>query len=158
MESKIPITKQGFENIKSELHNLLTKERPAIQKAIAEARAHGDLRENAEYHAAKEKQSFIEGRIQEINGRMANFQVVDPSQSRNEQVTFGATVTLSYVDTDDILCYQIVGPDEADIKANRISYLSPIAKALIGKRQGDVVKVQIPKGLIEVEISEVEYR
>jgi transcription elongation factor GreA len=158
MESKIPITKQGFENIKSELQQLMTKDRPAIKKAIAEARAHGDLRENAEYHAAKEKQSFIEGRIQEINGRMANFQVVDPSLSRSELIAFGATVTLSYVDTEDVLCYQIVGPDEADIKANRISYLSPIARALIGKRPGDVVKVQIPKGMIEVEISEMEYR
>jgi len=158
MESKIPITKQGFESIKSELQKLMTRERPAIQRAIAEARAHGDLRENAEYHAAKEKQSFIEGRIQEINGRMANFQVVDPSQNQSDLVAFGATVTLSYVDTDDVLCYQIVGPDEADIKANRISYLSPIARALIGKRSGDVVKVQIPKGMIEVEISEVEYR
>jgi len=158
MEGKIPITVQGFENIKAELHQLMTKERPAIQKAIAEARAHGDLRENAEYHAAKEKQSFIEGRIQEINGRMANFQVVDPSQSHSETIAFGATVTLTNMDTDDTLCYQIVGPDEADIKVNRISYLSPIARALIGKREGDVVKVQIPKGLIEVEVSEVAYR
>lgn len=158
MEGKIPITKPGLDNLKAELQQLMTKERPSIKKAIAEARAHGDLRENAEYHAAKEKQSFIEGRIQEINARMANFQVVDPSQNRTDQVAFGATVTLSYVDTEEALCYQIVGPDEADIKANRISYMSPIAKALIGKRQGDVVKVQIPKGLIEVEISEVEYR
>jgi transcription elongation factor GreA len=158
MEGKIPITVQGFENIKAELHQLMTKERPAIQKAIAEARAHGDLRENAEYHAAKEKQSFIEGRIQEINGRMANFQVVDPSQSRSDSIAFGATVTLSNVDTEEMLCYQIVGPDEADIKVNRISYLSPIARALIGKRAGEVVKVQIPKGLIEVEVSEVAYR
>ena len=158
MEAKIPITKQGLESLKSELQQLMSKERPSIQKAIAEARAHGDLRENAEYHAAKERQSFIEGRIQEINARMANLHVVDPSTNRTDVVAFGATVTLSYVDTEQALCYQIVGPDEADIKANRISYLSPIARALIGKRPGDVVKVQIPKGLIEVEIGEVAYR
>lgn len=158
MEGKIPITKVGLEQLKSELQQLVSKERPSIKKAIAEARAHGDLKENAEYHAAKEKQSFIEGRIQEINARMSNLQVVDPSQNRTDVVAFGATVTMSYVDTEQALCYQIVGPDEADIKANRISYLSPIARALIGKRSGDVVKVQIPKGLIEVEISEVAYR
>jgi transcription elongation factor GreA len=158
MEGKIPITKQGFENIKSELQQLITRERPAIQKAIAEARAHGDLRENAEYHAAKERQSFIEGRIQEINGRMASFHVVDPASNHSDIVAFGATVTLSYVDTEETLRYQIVGPDEADIKANKISYLSPIARALIGKRPGDTVKVQIPKGLVEVEISDVAYR
>ncbi len=158
MEGKIPITKQGLENLKTELQQLMGKERPSIKKAIAEARAHGDLRENAEYHAATERQSFIEGRIQEINARMANLQVVDPSQNRSDVVAFGAMVTLSYVDTEEALCYQIVGPDEADIKANRISYLSPIARALIGKRSGDVVRVQIPKGLIEVEISEVAYR
>src|SRR5579863_3725784 len=134
MESRIPITRRGFESLKAELHNLMSKELPAIQKAIAEARAHGDLRENAEYHAAKEKQSFIEGRIQEINGRMANLQVVDPAQSRSDLIAFGATVTVAFTETDETLQYQIVGPDEADIKANRISYLSPIAKALIGKR------------------------
>jgi transcription elongation factor GreA len=157
MESRIPITRRGFEALKAELHTLMSKERPAIQKAIAEARAHGDLRENAEYHAAKEKQSFIEGRIQEINGRMANLQVVEPSHGKAETITFGATVALAYVETDETLKYQIVGPDEADIKANRISYLSPIAKALIGKRSGDIVKVHVPKGDVEVEISSVKY-
>jgi transcription elongation factor GreA len=157
MESRIPITRRGFESLKAELHNLMSKERPAIQKAIAEARAHGDLRENAEYHAAKEKQSFIEGRIQEINGRMANLQVVDPAQSRSDLIAFGATVTVAFTETDETLQYQIVGPDEADIKANRISYLSPIAKALIGKRSGDVVTVHVPKGQVEVEISSIRY-
>jgi transcription elongation factor GreA len=157
MESRIPITRRGFELLKLELHTLMSKERPAIQKAIAEARAHGDLRENAEYHAAKEKQSFIEGRIQEINGRMANLQVVDPGQSRTDSIAFGATVTLAYVDTEEQLHYQIVGPDEADIKANRISYLSPIARALIGKKSGEVVTVRVPKGEVEVEINSIHY-
>jgi transcription elongation factor GreA len=158
MDGKIPITKQGLEVLKGELNQLLSRERPAIQKAIAEARAHGDLRENAEYHAAKERQSFIEGRIQEINAKMANFHVVELGQKQSDVITFGAMVTLSYMDTAETLCYQIVGPDEADIKANRISYQSPIARALIGRKPGDVVKVQIPKGMIEVEISGVEYR
>jgi transcription elongation factor GreA len=157
MESRIPITRRGFESLKAELQTLMSKERPAIQKAIAEARAHGDLRENAEYHAAKEKQSFIEGRIQEINGRMANLQVVEPGQSRTDSIAFGATVTLAYVDSVETLNYQIVGPDEADIKANRISYLSPIARALIGKKSGEVVTVRVPKGEVEVEINSIRY-
>jgi len=157
MESRIPITRRGFEALKSELQTLLTRERPAIQKAIAEARAHGDLSENAEYHAAKEKQSFIEGRIQAINARMPKLHVVEPAQSRSDTITFGATVTLAFVDTEEALRYQIVGPDEADIKASRISYLSPIAKALIGKRSGDVVTVRVPKGDVEVEIASIEY-
>jgi len=158
MDGKIPITKQGLENLKEELNTLLGRERPAIQKAIAEARAHGDLRENAEYHAAKERQSFIEGRIQEINAKMANFHVVELGQKQSDVVAFGAIVTLSNLETEETLCYQIVGPDEADIKANRISYQSPIARALIGRRHGDVVKVVIPRGSVEVEISGVEYR
>jgi transcription elongation factor GreA len=157
MESRIPITKRGFDALKSELQTLLTKERPAIQRAIAEARAHGDLRENAEYHAAKEKQSFIEGRIQEINAKMPALQVVEPSQNRMDSIAFGATVTLAFVETEETLHYQIVGPDEADIKANRISYLSPVARALIGKRSGEVVMVRVPKGEVEVEISAIRY-
>ena len=157
MESRIPITRRGFEALKIELQNLMSRERPAIKKAIAEARAHGDLRENAEYHAAKEKQSFIEGRIQEINARLAALHVVDPEQSRSESITFGATVVLEYVESEETLRYQIVGPDEADIKANRISYQSPIAQALIGRRSGDVVKVRAPKGDVEVEIGIILY-
>ena len=157
MEGRIPITRRGFEALKIELQNLMSKDRPAIKKAIAEARAHGDLRENAEYHAAKEKQSFIEGRIQEINGKMPNLHVVDPEQSRSEAIAFGATVMLVLVETDEKLRYQIVGPDEADIKANRISYLSPIARALIGKRTGEVVMVRVPKGEVEVEIGTIRY-
>jgi transcription elongation factor GreA len=144
--------------IKSELQQLMTVERPGIQKAIAEARAHGDLRENAEFHAAKERQSFIEGRIQEINGRMAYLYVVDPTDSKSDSIAFGATVTIENLDTEESYRYQIVGPDEADMQANRISFQSPIAKALIGGKVGDVVTVLIPKGKIEVEITEVLYR
>jgi transcription elongation factor GreA len=157
MDNKTPITRQGLEALKVELQILMTKDRPAIKKAIAEARAHGDLRENAEYHAAKERQSFIEGRIQELNAKMGTFQVVEPGRGPSDIVSFGATVTLSYVETEESLSYQIVGPDEADIKVSRISYLSPIAKALIGKRTGDVVVVHVPKGKVEVEISGVAY-
>jgi transcription elongation factor GreA len=157
MEGRIPITRRGFEALKSELQTLMSKERPAIQRAIAEARAHGDLRENAEYHAAKEKQSFIEGRIQEIHGKMPSLHVVDPAQSRTDAIAFGATVTLAFVETEETLVYQIVGPDEADIKASRISYQSPVARALIGKRSGEVVMVRVPKGEVEVEISAIRY-
>ena len=154
---RIPITKSGLDKLKAELQHLTAVERPAIQKAIAEARAHGDLRENAEYHAAKERQSFIEGRIQEINGRLPRLHVVDTTRSATDLIAFGARVTMENLDTGDTLHYQIVGPDEANLKENRISFLTPIAKALIGKAMGDVVKVQIPKGQIEVEITGVEY-
>jgi transcription elongation factor GreA len=157
MDGRIPITRRGFQALKSELQQLMSKERPAIKRAIAEARAHGDLRENAEYHAAKEKQSFIEGRIQQINAKLGLFQVVEPGHGRSDAIAFGATVTLAFVETEETLQYQIVGPDEADIKANRISYQSPIARALIGKRSGDVVLVQVPKGQVEVEISAILY-
>ncbi len=158
MSDRIPITKDGLEKLKAELQQLLSVERPAIQKAIAEAREHGDLRENAEYHAAKERQSFIEGRIQEINGKMPVLQVVDPTQHNgSETIVFGARVTLENVETGDELHYQIVGPDEADLKAHRISFQTPIARALIGKAVGDVVTVQIPRGQIEVEVTDVDY-
>ncbi len=158
MADRIPITKQGLEQLKSELHQLMSVGRPNIKKAIAEAREHGDLKENAEYHAAKEKQSFIEGRIQEINARFANLQVVEPADNKSENIAFGATVTIENVDTEEVHRYQIVGPDEADTQKNRISYLSPIAKALIGSKAGDVVTVNIPKGKIEVEVTEVLYQ
>ncbi len=157
MEERIPITKEGLAKIKDELANLVSVERPAVQKAIAEAREHGDLRENAEYHAAKEQQGFIEGRIQEINARLPKYHVVDPATQQTEKIVFGAKVTMENLDSGEILSYQIVGPDEADLKANRISFQSPIARALIGKELGDVVRVNIPRGEIEVEITEVEY-
>ncbi len=157
MEDRIPITKEGLQKIKSELLKLVSKERPAVVKAIAEAREHGDLRENAEYHAAKDHQGFIEGRIQQINARLPKFQVVDPAAQESDKIVFGAKVTVENLDSGETLSYQIVGPDEADLKASRISYQSPIASALIGKSIGDVVRVTIPKGAIEVEITEVEY-
>lgn len=157
MTDRIPITKAGLVKIKEELHHLMSVQRPAVQKAIAEAREHGDLRENAEYHAAKERQSFIEGRIQEINAKFPKFQAVDPAQQNTESVVFGATVTLENVESGDVLTYQIVGPDEADIKDNRISVQSPIGRALIGRSVGDVVAVTIPRGQIEVEITNVAY-
>jgi transcription elongation factor GreA len=155
---KIPMTLRGAELLKEELHHLKTVERPNIIQAIAEARAHGDLRENAEYAAAKEKQGFIEGRIQEVEGKLGNAQVIDISQISNEgKVIFGATVSLVNVDTDETIRYQIVGDDEADIKAGRLSVSAPIARALIGKTEGDVVIVQTPGGQAEYEISQVEY-
>lgn len=157
MTGSIPITKQGFEDLKAELKTLLTVERPNIQKAIAEARAHGDLRENAEYHAAKDKQSFIEGRIQEINAKMGEVRVVDVSKVNADTIAFGARVTMENVDTGEQVTYQIVGPDEADLKTNRISFQTPIAKALIGKSIGDSVTIQIPKGNMTVEIISVSY-
>ena len=157
MDGRIPITKQGFDRIRSELGHLMTVKRPAVQKAIAFARELGDLKENAEYHAAREQQSFIEGRIQEINGKLARFQVVDPTEQKTDAVAFGATVTVENLDTEEILTYQIVGPDEADLKEQRISFQTPVASALIGRRPGDVVTVNIPRGTIEVEITDVRY-
>ena len=157
MNDTIPITKTGLVNLKAELKNLITAERPAIKKAIAEARAHGDLSDNAEYHAAKEKQGFIEGRIQQINAKLANLQVVDPAKNQSSNVAFGAKVTFENVDTEEVSSYQIVGPDEADLHSNRISFRSPIAQALIGKTIGDVVVISVPRGTIEVEVLEVVY-
>ncbi len=157
MEERIPITKAGLGKVKAELDDLVGVQRPAIQRAIGEAREHGDLRENAEYHAAKERQSFIEGRIQEINARLPRYHVVDPSTQNGDKVMFGAMVTLENLETGEVLAYRIVGPDEADIKESRISYQSPIARALIGREPGDVVTVQIPRGQIEVEITDVSF-
>ncbi|MBI4083008.1 MAG: transcription elongation factor GreA [Candidatus Lambdaproteobacteria bacterium] len=157
MNERIPITKQGLERLKGEMKTLMTVERPAVQRAIAEARAHGDLRENAEFHAAKERQAFIEGRIQEIIAKMPNFQVVEPAGNRTGKVAFGATVTLENVASGESMRYQIVGPDEADLQSSRISFQSPIARALIGRQEGEVVQVVVPKGRIEVEITEVRY-
>ncbi|MCZ6553125.1 MAG: transcription elongation factor GreA [SAR324 cluster bacterium] len=158
MSEFIPITKIGLEGLKAELKRLLSEDRPAVKKDLAEARAHGDLSENAEYSAAKERQGFIEGRIQDINAKLPKLQVVDPALSNSEHVTFGATLTIVNVDTEEVSTYQIVGPDEADLRANKISFQSPIAKALIGKKLGDVVTIAIPRGTIEVEVTEIAYR
>jgi transcription elongation factor GreA len=158
MSDLTPITPSGFEALKAELKRLMSVERPAVQKALAEARAQGDLSENAEYSAAKERQSFIEGRIQQLNAKLGSVQVVDPARTNAPHVAFGATVTIENVDTEEVSTYQIVGPDEADIQANRISFQSPIAKALIGRLPGDVIRISVPKGTIEVEIREIAYR
>jgi transcription elongation factor GreA len=154
----IPITKRGAQLLKDELHRLKTVERHAVVQAIAEARAQGDLSENAEYEAAKDKQGFIEGRILEIEGKLAAAQIIDPSSlNADGRVVFGATVDLEDEDTGTAVTYQIVGEDEADLKQGRISIGSPIARALIGKEEGAVAEVQAPGGLKSYEIVKVRY-
>ncbi|GIX52252.1 transcription elongation factor GreA [Sphaerotilus natans] len=154
----IPLTKRGAELLKEELHRLKTVERPAVIQAIAEARAQGDLSENAEYDAAKDKQGFIEGRILEVEAKLSVGQVIDPaSLNAGGKVVFGATVDLEEEESGDAVTYQIVGEDEADIKFGRISVGSPIARALIGKEAGDVATVNAPGGLKNYEIIEVRY-
>ncbi|GBD96128.1 MAG TPA: transcription elongation factor GreA [Nitrospirae bacterium] len=155
--NKMPITPQGYQKLKEELDKLLKVERPQNIKAIAEARAHGDLSENAEYHAAKERQSFIAGRIQELQSRLAQSQVIDPASISQDKIAFGATVKLLDVDSDEEKKYMLVGPDESDIKQGRISIQSPIARSLIGKEEGDVVIVQAPAKTIEYEILEIRF-
>ena len=156
--NKVPLTVVGAEKLKVELHRLKTVDRPRVIQAIAEARAHGDLSENAEYHAAKEQQSFIEGRIAEIEGKLSSAQVIDPKTVNAEgRVVFGATVDLSDEGTGKEVTYQIVGDDEADIAQNMISISSPIARALIGKEAGDVVEVRVPDGTRQYEILDVRY-
>jgi transcription elongation factor GreA len=155
---KIPLTKRGAEKLREELNHLKSVVRPQITEAIAEARAHGDLKENAEYHAAREQQSFTEGRIKEIEGKLANCQVIDVTQlNAHGKVVFGATVILADAESGDEVTYQIVGEDEADIKQGMISITSPIARALIGKREGDLAVVQAPGGTREFDICEVKY-
>ncbi|KTD23639.1 transcription elongation factor GreA [Legionella lansingensis] len=156
--NKHPMTVKGAEALKKELHRLKTVERPRIIEAIATARAHGDLKENAEYHAAREQQSFNEGRIKEIEAKLANAQIVDISKlPNNGKVVFGAIVHVCHIETEARIQYQIVGEDEADIKVNKISYSSPIGRALIGKLVDDTVTVQTPGGMVEYEIVDVEY-
>ncbi len=156
--SKVPLTSRGAEKLRDELQQLKSVKRPAVIKAIAEARAHGDLKENAEYHAAREQQSFIEGRINDIEGKLSNAQVIDVTlMAASGKVIFGATVELSDEDAGKQVTYQIVGEDEADIKANRISITSPIARALIGKEEGDVAEVKAPGGIKSYEILAVKY-
>ena len=154
----LPITKRGAEKLKTELHRLKTSDRPAVIAAIAEARAQGDLSENAEYDAAKDRQGFIEGRIQEVEGKLSAAQVIDPSVlDAGGRVVFGATVTLEDEDSEQEVTYQIVGDDEADIKQNLLNFGSPIARALIGKEEGDSVTVQTPGGTKNYEIVQVQY-
>ena len=157
--STVPMTKRGAELLKTELHELKTVQRPAVINAIAEARAQGDLSENAEYDAAKDRQGFIEGRIQEIEGKLSAAQIIDPSSvDAGGRVVFGATVELEATSTGETVTYQIVGEDEADIKQGLINISSPIARALIGKEEGDEVQVQAPAGVKSYEIVAVHYR
>lgn len=157
--NKVPMTATGAQKLRDELNELKSVARPRVIAAIAEARSHGDLKENAEYHAAREQQSFIEGRIQDIEGKLSNAQIIDVTQLPNPggKVVFGSTVVLEEEDGGAEMRYQIVGEDEADIKAGRISIQSPIARALIGKQEGDVAEVQAPGGVKAYEIVEVQY-
>lgn len=157
MSAKTPLTVKGAELLRAELHELKTVQRPAIIAAIAEARSHGDLSENAEYSAAKERQSFIEGRIAEVESKISNAQIIDPSTMDTDgRCVFGATVDLQETDGPTVT-YQIVGDDEADIKLGKISISSPIARALIGKYAGDMAEVQAPGGVREYEILDIRY-
>lgn len=155
---RVPITLRGAEALRNELRRLKSEDRPNVIKAIAEARAHGDLSENAEYHAAREQQGFIEGRIAEIEGKLGSAEIIDvTTMPATGKVIFGATVELADDETGTQVTYQIVGEDEADIKANRISVGSPIARALVGKEEGDVVTVAAPGGKRDYEIVAVRY-
>ncbi|HHX83538.1 MAG TPA: transcription elongation factor GreA [Pseudomonadaceae bacterium] len=155
---KVPMTVDGAERLRVELNDLKVVQRPRIVQAIAEARAHGDLKENAEYHAAREQQSFCEGRINEIEGKLADSQIIDVSTIPNTgKVIFGATVTLYNLDNEKSVSYQIVGEDEADVKAGKISVTSPIARAMMGKNEGDEIVVKAPSGDIGYEIEKVEH-
>jgi transcription elongation factor GreA len=155
---KVPMTAEGYQALDAELKRLKTEERPAIIAAIAEARGHGDLSENAEYHAAKERQSFVEGRIGELEDKIARAQIIDVSKLSGKQVKFGATVQLLDEDTGDKSKYKIVGEDESDVKGGKISITSPIARALIGKEEGDVVEVMAPGGPKSYEIVKVKFQ
>ncbi|MCC6710293.1 MAG: transcription elongation factor GreA [Gammaproteobacteria bacterium] len=155
---KTPMTAQGALRLREELHRRKTEDRPRITQAIAEARAHGDLKENAEYHAAREQQSFNEGRINDIEGKLSNAEIIDVTKLNAQgKVVFGATVELLNVETNEEVTWKIVGEDEADVKARMISVNSPIARAMIGKSEGDTVVVKAPSGDIEYEVLSVQY-
>ena len=156
--ARIPMTVAGESALKAELQDLKGVQRPKVIIAIAEAREHGDLKENAEYHAAREQQSFIEGRIQELESKLTNAQIIDISNiNNNGKVIFGATITLLNIDDSIETTYQIVGEDEADIKCNKISLASPLARGLIGKEEGDIVNIITPSGVVDYEIINVKY-
>ena len=156
--NKVPLTVRGAQKLRDELQQLKTQDRPKVIEAIATAREHGDLKENAEYHAAREQQSFIEGRIQEIEGKLSNAEIIDVAKlDTGGRIVFGATVDLADEESGDEITYQIVGEDEADIKANLISVTSPIARALIGKNVGDIATVMAPGGEKEFEILDVRF-
>lgn len=158
MSEKIPMTADGLARLEEELRTLKNKDRPAVIRAIAEAREHGDLSENAEYHAARDRQSFIEGRVGELEDKVSRAEVIDVSKLSGKTVMFGATVTLIDEDTDEKLTYQIVGEDEADVKQKRLAITAPLSRALIGKSVGDVVEVATPKGEKAYEIKSVKFK
>ena len=158
MIEKFPMTAEGLKKLREELENLKNSERPNVIKAIADAREHGDLSENAEYHAARERQSFIEGRIVELENKITRAEVIDPSKLYNSKVTFGATVVLTDLETDKKNIYKIVGADESDIEQNLISISAPLSKAMINKRVGDVFEVQTPKGLKEYQVNSIDFK
>src|SRR5512136_898672 len=153
----VPLTKESYEALQEELKRTIRVERPKVIQDIAEARAHGDLSENAEYDAAKNRQSFIEGRIQELQDKLARAYVVDLSNLKPDKVVFGATITLYDTASEEEVCYKIVGEEEADIKVGKISCTSPVGKALIGHRIDDTVKIKVPSGIKEYEIVEIKY-
>jgi transcription elongation factor GreA len=156
--TKIPMTAAGFKRLEDELKRLKSTDRPAIIRAIAEARDHGDISENAEYHAARERQGFIEGRVMELEDKIARAEVIDVSKLSGKAVKFGATVTLADEETDEKISYQLVGEDEADISERRLSITSPLARALIGKSVGDSVEVSTPRGSKAYEVVKVAFR
>jgi len=151
------MTRAGYDRLQVELKNLIRVERPKVVQDIAEARSHGDLSENAEYDAAKDRQAFIEGRILELNDKIARAQVIDPAKLNSEKIVFGATVTLYDPDTDNEVTYQIVGEDEADIKDGKISVTSPVGKALIGNSVDDEVRIKVPSGVKVYEVTDIKY-
>lgn len=157
MQQRIPITPEGYRRLQEELDRLVKIERPRNIQAIAEARAHGDLSENAEYHAAKERQSFIEGRIQELQAKLAMAEVIDPSRINQSKIAFGAKVRVLDLQTDEEYVFILVGPEETDVKAGKISVSSPVGKALLGKEVGDVVSIKAPARTIEYEVLEIGF-
>lgn len=155
---RVPMTIYGYERLNAELKNLLHVERPSVIAAIDEARGHGDLKENAEYHSAKERQGFIEGRIAELESKLSRAEVIDPTKLKGERIVLGATVTLMDVDTDKTVTYSLVGPDEADLEKGRLSTTSPIGQALLGKTAGEEVTVRAPAGKRVYEVEKVEFK
>ena len=154
---RVPITRDGYERLKSEVQRLQREERPEVIKAIEEARAHGDISENAEYEAAKDKQGLIESRISDLTQKLGLCEIIDLSGEDNGRITFGSTVVMEDLETGEVTSYQLVGPYEADVQAGTISVTSPLGKALIGKEEGEEVRVQTPKGIRNVEILEIQH-
>lgn len=157
MDEAVPMTTEGYQRLQDELKHLVRVERPIVVQDIAEARSHGDLSENAEYDAAKDRQGFVEGRIKELNHKIALAQVIDPTTIKSDKIVFGAKVTLFDIDTEKEVTYQLVGVDEADIKANKISITSPVGRALVGHKVDEEVSITVPSGVKIYEVVDIEY-